>query len=235
MFMESEKFLNIKREDSGKIKTEREKMIEMGIITPKEPEKSNNLQEENIDVDKIIKESESSEIQPDNVKEELKQEAKEIKKEKFSFNKEENLTLYRLLRGKGESAAEIPADFELPPEIEENAADFFKIRSRYIEEWDKHRRALKTLEKSGGKEGDVEYVDAQRYLENANVSYKLALERLKRDVVGYKYREKIKEFPEAVAKIGKKKEYAAASASVMVGIAKFINDDLEKMKIERIS
>lgn len=152
-----------------------------------------------------------------------------------TFGKEETLILYRLLRGKGESAEEVPVDFKLPPEMEKNAADFFKTRSRYVEEWHKHSQTLKMLEKSKGREGDVEYVDAQRYLENADATYKLALERLKRDVVGFKYREKIKEFPEAVVKIGKKKEYAAASASVMVGIAKFINNDLEKMKIERMS
>ncbi|MBI2627945.1 MAG: hypothetical protein HYW71_00720 [Candidatus Niyogibacteria bacterium] len=237
--MESEK--NFKNSESGRIKTEKEKMIEKGIITPEEPEKelSFNIPEKDIkkeelsfdvskEPEKIIEKELSFDVS-------VKEKVSERTKEESRLGKDETLTLYRLLRGKGENAEEVPADFKLPAEMEKNAADFFKTRTRYVEEWDKHQQTLKTLEKSKGKEGDIEYIDARRYLENADASYKLALERLKRDVVGYKYREKIKEFPEAAAKIGKKKEYAAASASVMVGIAKLINADLEKIKMEKMS
>src|SRR3989344_5437973 len=167
MNMESKNFLN-NNPKAGQEKTEREKMIEMGIITP---ENSKELQkkEEEINVEEIIKEPEKfqKEFQKEN-EIDVDKIIEEPKKEELSLSKEETLTLYRLLRGKGESAEEVPADFKLPSEIEKNAADFFKTRSRYVEEWDKHQRTLKTLEKSKSKKGDIEYIDAKRYLENVN-------------------------------------------------------------------
>lgn len=166
------------------------------------------------------------------IKAEPPEKTKEIKESEFS--PDQLLTIYRLLEGKGTGAAEAPPDFKVPEEIKENADEFFEARERYLKEFEKHHQASEKLKKAGaGEEADAEFQQARWYLENAAKSYNLALEVFKKDVIGYKYRVKLKEFPEIV-KLDKKEEYAKAGASVMSGITHFVINDLERKKMERI-